>query len=908
MRVFNARTGRRPYFSWLFFGLLASTLSLAQENPDPATTDTAPAALEMPDQGELEEILVTARKRSEKLQDVPISISAFTAKGLRERNIQNAYDLANFTPNFQLTPNLGRRLDAPIVRGQFGPLIGGTAPNASFFVDGVYVTGSIGSTSVANLERIEVLRGPQSATFGRATFAGAVNYITRKPTNEYEGQVNALAGEDGQLELGAWGSGPLVEDKLYFYAGVNWDKWDGAWRNGLQPYDVVAGYSATGYPEIGINEPYGLDFFGPFFWDTNPQFAGDPPCLPSEPGGAGCAYTVGDSSRLGGTDTRIGTVKLTWDALETLQFNIKYERSEASDDHFSQLFVPPAANNNCFDRTGGGLTGEAGTAVDPRAGSRSGGWLCGDLNDSGFVSKLNIPNMARGVTVATPGAGGPQTSAPAPFIGLEETIDRYYAGFVWGVGEYEVTGRYARNDRDSEYVRDLDRSYALGPVATGLFEAYTHNEDLDDSVEVRLASPADGRWRWQLGYYWYDYRQETEQRNFNGFSDAWMLHPTGDQQVVNTAWFGSIEIDITEDWTFAFEGRYGKDEVSRTSPPTDLDNDPGTPDGTLTAEENFYSFSPRATLSWNILDDGSLTGYGQIAEGNKPGGFNFAYFDGDADLSRVDPADTIIKEEEAITYEIGLKGTYLDGELTANFSLFYIDWENQAINVLRCIPSLDATVDCEENNVVENAGESSVRGLELEMQWYPTDRQSYTLAYGYTDSTVDEYTDDEYAVLRCPETCYTTLPDSEELTPDAQALRNQLGDVGGNSAPRTPKHNLALSQIYRVPLAGELEWFVRNDLLYASKMFSTTSNLTWAPEKWEWNARLGLDSPRWSLSVYIDNITDEKSPTMIQDFPLFDLSQGYQGSAGVVYPNAFQLQPRRGRNAGIVASMRFGQS
>ena len=315
--------------TFFFLSLSIMPLPVFSQDNGPPTTQERMA---------LEEMVVSARKREERLQDVPISISAFDAQGLRDRNIRNAYDVANFTPNFQLTQNLGRRLDVPNIRGQFGPLIGGTAPNASFFVDGVFVSGSIGSTSVANLERIEVIRGPQSAQFGRATFAGAVNYITRRPTDDYEGQVNALAGQDGQLEVGAWGSGPIIKDKLYFFVGANWEKWDGQWNNGLQDYDTVAGYSPTGYPELGINEPYGLDFFGGFNWDSNPQQAGDPACLTGDGNGPGCAVTQGDSSSIGGTDTKIATIKLTWNALESLQFNVKYERSEADDDHFVYLF------------------------------------------------------------------------------------------------------------------------------------------------------------------------------------------------------------------------------------------------------------------------------------------------------------------------------------------------------------------------------------------------------------------------------------------------------------------------------------------------------------------------------------------------------------------------------------------
>ncbi len=275
-------------FSALAMIGLVSSVATAQ---DAGIGDVAPTVA-------LEEIVVVARKREEKLQDVPISITAFSAQAIRDRNIQNSYDLANFTPNFNFTPNLGRRLDVPNIRGQFGPLNASTPPNASFFVDGVFVTGSIGSTSLANLERVEVLRGPQSAIFGRATFSGAINYITRKPTDEYTGQVNARYGEDGDRELGAWVSGPIpagesvFKDTLFFFAGASWNEWDGQWNNGLEPGQVD---STT------------LSGAGPFIWSPNAQFPGDPPC-PAGSAPTGCAYTIGDNTELGGEQTQIGTL------------------------------------------------------------------------------------------------------------------------------------------------------------------------------------------------------------------------------------------------------------------------------------------------------------------------------------------------------------------------------------------------------------------------------------------------------------------------------------------------------------------------------------------------------------------------------------------------------------------------
>ena len=107
--------------------------------------------------------------------------------------------------------------------------------NASFFVDGVFVANSIASTTIDALERIEVVRGPQAALFGRATFAGAINYITKRPSDEHEGQLNGKVGSHEDYKVSAWMSGPIVDDKLFYFIAGNWDYYGGEWKNNLEP-------------------------------------------------------------------------------------------------------------------------------------------------------------------------------------------------------------------------------------------------------------------------------------------------------------------------------------------------------------------------------------------------------------------------------------------------------------------------------------------------------------------------------------------------------------------------------------------------------------------------------------------------------------------------------------------------
>lgn len=892
---------------------------------------------------EVDEITVTARKREENLQDVPISISVFDDKAMRDRNINSPYSLSAFTPNFSFSPNLGRRLDVPNIRGQFGPLISGTEPNASFFVDGVYVSRSIATTSLANLQQVDVLRGPQSAQFGRATFSGAVNYITRKPTDELISEVNAKIGQDGTYELGAWASGPVpldntyFEDKLFFFAGFDWQEWDGEYRNNLKPGQVDSAEQ--------------LAFFniGAETWRNNVQRPGDPPCSADslsptfDPGGpAGCAPTVGDNTKVGGEQTKIATMRLDFRPTDSLEFKFKYELGKAADDHYSYLSLPAEDTLNCFHRD------TDGSILDPNgvAGTRSGGFICGPISNSGFRPILNIPNMLRGVVTSPVNKAGFNVSSghfptaygepipqpiPAPYIGLRTDIRRLLLQSILDIGDYSLTARYAHSFDDSGYIRDLDRTYALGPVTTGLFEAFRNEITNDDSVEVRLTSPDDKRTRWQLGYYLYDMDQDVFQRDFNGFARhvvnrSLNIGDVGKQFTKNQAVFGSFDFDIREDLAFSFEGRYARDEKIRMTAP-DPDPESETFGEKIIAEDRWYAFSPRATLSYSVADN--LTTYVQWAVGDKPGGFNFAYFDLDVGPDAFVNADgsvntrPYIEEEKAKTYEIGAKGTFFDGRITANTALFYIDWKNQGVNVQDCIPTKDPLLPCENQNIVVNVGKSEVWGAELELSWSVTDALELTLAYGLTDSEITgSYTDDELAELLCPQECYDVYPNGHERagerTDEAQAFFDDTGDVVGKKAPFVPKHSLALSAVYQEQLNSKLDWFVRNDLLYESKKYNTVANLAWAPNMWVWNARAGIESDIYTVALYVDNITNEKSPIQIQDFPLFDQSAGFAApgttmtgpntqivGGGVINQNAFSLAPRRTRNAGVTAQFRF---
>lgn len=179
----------------------------------------------------LEEIIVTARKRAESLQETPQAITAFSAADIAEARITSIDDVAKLTPGLNYAPLFGAAAATPIIRGStqtFG------APNVGVFIDGIYLTGKPAmDIALADLERIEVIKGPQSALYGRNTFAGAINYITKAPQFDTAGEAELTVGSHGLLEARASVTGPVIADKLALRLGASHKEFNGFYRSSI---------------------------------------------------------------------------------------------------------------------------------------------------------------------------------------------------------------------------------------------------------------------------------------------------------------------------------------------------------------------------------------------------------------------------------------------------------------------------------------------------------------------------------------------------------------------------------------------------------------------------------------------------------------------------------------------------
>jgi iron complex outermembrane receptor protein len=211
---------------WLIAGFLPIAVAAAAGPDQPGV---APAAsLESPDL-QIAEVTVTARRREESLQKVPDAITVLSAESLENAGIRDVGRFMDRVPNLTFRDGSAfRKGDVRISMRGIGNGQEGWAP-VSFLVDGVPASSldGINSGALDDIERIEVLRGPQSALYGAGAIAGAINIITQRPTNEMRFRVNGAWANGNDRRVGAALSGPIVEDRMLFQLRGDWRSSDG---------------------------------------------------------------------------------------------------------------------------------------------------------------------------------------------------------------------------------------------------------------------------------------------------------------------------------------------------------------------------------------------------------------------------------------------------------------------------------------------------------------------------------------------------------------------------------------------------------------------------------------------------------------------------------------------------------
>ena len=219
------------------FGAAASTDAAAAAQPQPDKPQpqqvTPPPPGTAPIQNE-QDIVVTARKRQETLKNVPVAATAITGETIERRGYTSVKDVAQLTPGLNINSDGAGRAFISI-RGIGTTLIDTVQPGVGIFVDGIYQPNtSYLNNPLTDVERVEVLRGPQGTLYGKNTLGGAINVITRQPTNELVVKgIASYAGPDNAWTAGASISGPIIRDRLQARLAFTHQQQDGFIHNAL---------------------------------------------------------------------------------------------------------------------------------------------------------------------------------------------------------------------------------------------------------------------------------------------------------------------------------------------------------------------------------------------------------------------------------------------------------------------------------------------------------------------------------------------------------------------------------------------------------------------------------------------------------------------------------------------------
>jgi iron complex outermembrane receptor protein len=654
------------YLQRIPFVLLAmvASVAVAQNQPRPG----------------MEEITTTARKTEESVQDVPIAISAFTAQEMQRRNIQELEDVALYTPGLAFE-DYGGGYGTPIIRGGAQLRIQDLDTLTSVYLDGVYLPRQyMFDFGTVGFERIEVVKGPQSALFGRNAFLGAINYVSAGPGDELDIKVEGTVGSDERYDIIASAGGPIIADVLGARVFAGYSEFDGTFENDFP----------------GDGRDYGQR---------------------------------GTTDNLSGWENSTYGVNLEYTPTEALAFELDYyhvERFQEANPATRQ--ESRSLDMNCsFDPN---FTFDVFDGTRPTGGNR---FFCGEL-PSRFQPTPGAPGSSPPGTEYVNDPRGFALDVETDFLQANvrfEFSENWAAVYQFGFSDSEVAAAGAGNKDpirgdvtfvgpssfingtpigENEYQsHELRLEFNSGQwsVLGGLFTSEIDDHDIFDFGFAPLAGPGN-----------LDPFAVNPQEGFTDPSQFGFLLADlsgGQTDVTTNAIFARVGWETADQrWRFGAEARY-QDEEKKLTPLN----------SSTTFKDSFKTFTPRFTADYRVNETQMI--YASLAKGARSGGFNaFAVGQFVEDQRAYDP-------DENWTVELGSKNDLLDGRLRLNAAIYYTDWSDLQANVTP-VPTASNPNPNFTANQIGNIEGADIWGIELDGAWLATDMLSFDYALSYTQA------------------------------------------------------------------------------------------------------------------------------------------------------------------------------
>ena len=808
----------------------------------------------------LEEVIVTAQKRSENLQDVPLSVSAFSDKTRDLLGIQSIQDFTNFTPGVTYSTSTDRMNIRGV--GRYTNNLS-TSPGVATYGDGFYNSSNHqADTSALFTERVEILRGPQGTLYGRNSIGGAINVMSVRPSDTFQGEVRATAASLDQKRVEGLLRGP-ISDSIGFVLGGGMYKQDQGF------VENVAGLDEEGEQ----NERYAL---------------------------AELSFKLGDIA-----DVWLKYAYMKWDngwgsSVTISPYNTAVRCTPAPPaTTCATLLNPGSLGPSALYNTGTGIT--------------TGGVV---FNLRPAVPQYTTPNPGvlnhRQVRHDTPQH---ETLAPENQVVLQTTFhlsDSLDLKYIGGYHNYTYVlyQDFDNSDRKS-YTYTPPSGVNPVEVQTQVVTKYVEDKRYY-SNELNLTSTSDSPLQWIVGAYQYHeyYEQPVTVGTALQAQLATPLTLTGTPAVPNPdrnysatdahitttalAGFGQVDYAFTDSWKATLGLRYTKDKkegsellryitwnptlTGANTPAFDVSSTVaaaaalGTNRGTL-LPNGFYTrhletdsnaTTGTAGLEWKPNDSGMM--YLKYTRGYKDAAINSGSF---VTIPYSDP-------EFVNAYELGWKQEF-GGRLQTNASIFYYDYKDAQIplSLVRGVglPNVTQTFNLDEK----------ILGLELESIWRATDALQVILNYSYVNPQLDD------------NGCYADSLDTVLVGPNLCASGGHT--INDNRVPYQPRNKVALNGLYTFDFApGSLtlsaSWLWR-DTQYAS-IFNRREYLLAAYDQTDLRVTWQNTANTYSIIGFARNVFDDEG---------FDGVGASSTASGI--SQTFSLTPPR--QYGLEVQFRFGK-
>lgn len=753
----------------------------------------------------LEEVVVSARKRNESLQDVPLSIQVFGEDEMARANILDLNGIANFAPGVSLFENVDRGYGQVFIRGmQNTPPVGDTSRElASIFLDGVYYTGGVSGINTNNIERVEVIKGPQAALLGRSTFSGAINFITKTPSMEFGADISVTAASDEDYRFQGAIEGPLITDVLAARVSGRFTEYGGQYTNSINGE--------------ALGEREDTSFSGQLFFTPTERLTG----------------------------------KFTASILE-------------QDDG-------PGAST---------LTGKVGTHNFVSAQGSS--FFKGEVPLEGPIAQNQFPTNSTDILMVPPVPLIPLDDLPRlprRSTGMDREFSFYAMDLTAELGDsgYQLNYQLAYSEEEARRVWDFELS-----AEENYFGARSTDSE-STSHELRLTSPETGRFQWLAGLYYLE--QDLYERDPGGIFGPGVFGFLGaqpgqvvvgggprvivDREVQNSAVFGAVSFDFTEQLSVSLEGRYQVDDLTDT-----LDRETGE---SLSGDTK--SFLPRLIAEYQLGDDVML--YAVAAKGLRPTTINSQY------AARTDAEKEIIQtefpeldiailapEEEIWSYELGAKTTSMDGRLTLNGNFYYSQWTDRQ-NLQSLLADLSGDGVPESTLVTVSGTDVDVMGIEIDTSFLITPNWYASLSAAWND---------------------TELTDAGE---DAQIARFFQELPSGQRLSQVPEFSGTLVTQYSADFGdSDMSWFVRGEGIYIGSRYASSLNLAETGDSFDVNLRFGVQNERFTVTAFVENLFDDDTFESLR-------SNADCATTSACSLRAYEVVLARQQSYGVTLQMRF---